>query len=171
LCGATVYFPLKDLQMKLNLTTIFREFGDEIMRLPRQEEVFDCLAAERMFAVMGEALQRILKLQQAALTEMLDDGEEGKNNLEILAELEQTKLILNRLELHHGRLHNFFLQPHLYDPLEKLTLVRKETLEELDYRVTEIEDLNRKVAELSVSLRRLLDEGTRGNHELTFRRR
>lgn len=157
--------------MKLNLTPIIRELGDEFMSLPSQGEVFDCVAAERMFTVMSDALLRIFKLQQAALSEMLGDGEDEKKSSEILADLEQTGAILDRLELHNGRLHNFFLQPHLHDSLDKLTLVRKETLKELDWRVAELEDLDRKFAELSVRLRSLFEEGTRDNYELTFRRR
>lgn len=157
--------------MKFNLIPIFRELADEFLRLPSQGEGFDCIAAERMFVVMGDALLRILKLQQTALTVMLDDAEEGKESLELLAEIEQIKAIQDRLELHHSRLHSLFLQPHLCDPLDKLTLVRKETLKELDQRVTELEALDLKFSELSVRLRSLFEEGTRNNHELTFRRR
>ena len=124
--------------MEPDCTPIFRELGDDFMRLPSQGEVFDCVAAERMFTLMGAALLRILALQRKSLTAMLDETSKEERNAEILVELERTTAIVDRLESHQDRLHNFFLQPHLYDSLDDLTLVRKETLDQLNQQLTEL---------------------------------
>jgi hypothetical protein len=60
--------------MQIYCTPVFKDLSDEFMRLPVKSEVFDCVATERMFAVMGVALRNLMALQRTSLTNVIEQS-------------------------------------------------------------------------------------------------
>ena len=135
--------------MFINCDSVFRELSED---LPSEGDVFDCNAANRIIEAMDRALFSILTLQRDALELELNDlvGEVGRTKL--MQEIEQTNAVFTKLSRHNGRFHNFFLLPHRGEPLHDLTIVRKDTLCELEYTLFELRDRSIELRDRSSQL-------------------
>ena len=153
--------------MFINCVSVFRELSDSLLS---EGDIFDCNAANSIIEGMDRALNSILTLQLAALELELElrnlVDEVGRTKL--LQDIEQTNAVFEKLRGHSGRFHNFFLLPHIYERLDDLTIVRKETLYGIENTIYELQNLSDG---LTNRLRFILEEGMGNNADLDCRRR
>ena len=154
--------------MFINCVSVFRELSES---LPSDGDAFDCNAANRIIEAMDRALDSILTLQLGALELELKNLADEVGRTKLLQDIEQTNAIFEKLRGHSARFHNFFLLPHIYEPLNDLTIVRKNTIYELENAIYELQQLFRHSGHLTDRLRRLLEEGMGNNPDLDHRRR
>jgi hypothetical protein len=151
--------------MFINCVSVFRELSDSLLS---EGDIFDCNAANSIIEGMDRALNSILTLQLAALELELRNLVDEVGRTKLLQDIEQTNAVFEKLRWHSGRFHNFFLLPHIYERLDDLTIVRKETLYGIEHTIYELQNLSNG---LTGRLRFILEEGIGNNADLNGRRR
>ena len=154
--------------MFINCVSVFRELSES---LPSDGDAFDCNAANRIIEAMHRALDSILTLQLGALELELKNLADEVGRTKLLQDIEQTNAIFEKLSGYSARFHNFFLLPHIYEPLNNLTIVRKKTIYELEDAIYGLQHLFRHSGQETDRLRFILEEGIENNADLDGRRR
>jgi hypothetical protein len=115
-------------------------------------------SAERLVAEMARSLLEILGLQ---ISEVLENTDGEPNNL-----IQEFASLRATLDAMTHRLHNFFLLPHVDVPIDRLTLIEKDLIRDLIYRMEEIIDLQDRLRGRSQHLFEEFKAYSEGNYAL-----
>ena len=151
--------------MNINCMPVFDRLNADFLHLPTVAEDFNCIAAERMHRITADALVQILAIQREELRRISQDLDD-ESAAPFLREIKRIEEISLRLEALGGVLHDFFLQPHLYERMNELTIVSKSTLLEFRHLLHEVKGRTEELSRVTNQLESVYDEGTRENYDI-----
>ena len=124
----------------------------------------DCNIAAGVFDSIVLILSDIVAAECASLQLEITSLGDRSDGTALVQKLEQYQLLMLKIEEVRASAHDFFLLPHLGDPLSELTIIRKDTLRELNSQLEHLMSISHKFISEVGGAAGILKEGIRDNN-------
>jgi len=124
----------------------------------------DCNIAARVFDSTVMILSDIVAAECASLQLEITSLGDRSDGTALVQKLEEYQLLMLEIEKVRASAHDFFLLPHLGDPLSELTIIRKDTLRELNSRLEHLMSISHEFMSGVGEAAYVLKEGIRDNY-------